>query len=92
MPEEMPVTQEHTEGPAWSSAGRFKTFEEADTKRKELTTEQDLQVKVKWMRKNEDFVVKTRVNPSVAEEEERIRRREEKKRRKAKLNKKRRKK
>ena len=85
-------TQEHAEGAAWSSVGRFKTFEEADGKRKELTVAEDLQVKVRWMRKNDDFVVKTRVHPSVAETEERDLRREEKKRRKAKLNKKRRKK
>jgi len=84
--------QEHVEGIPWSTAGRFETFEEADGKRKELTADKDLQVKVKWMRKKDDFAVKTRPDPSVAAVEERIRRREEKKRRKAKLNKKRRKK
>jgi hypothetical protein len=89
MLEEIPG---HVEGPSWSNAGRFKTFEEADGKRKELTANEDLQVKVKWMRKNDDFVVKTRADPSIAEAAERVLRREEKKRRKAKLNKKRRKK
>jgi hypothetical protein len=82
----------HEEGPAWSNAGRFKTFEEADGKRKELTVAEDLQVKVRWMHKNDDFVVKTRVHPSVVEAEELALRREEKRRRKAKLNKRRRKK
>ena len=81
-----------TEGPTWSNTGRFKTFEEADGKRRELTADEQLQVKVKRMRKNDDFVVKTRVDPSVGEAEELRLQREEKKRRKAKLNKKRRKK
>jgi hypothetical protein len=82
----------HMEGPEWHTASRYKTFEEADTKRRELTADEDLEVKVKWMRKRDDFVVKTRVSPSVAEAQEAQLRREEKKRRKAKLNKKRRKK
>jgi hypothetical protein len=85
-------TQEHIEGPRWSITDRFKTFEEADLKRRELETDEDLQAKVHWMRKRNDFVVKTRLDPSAAAEEERLQRREEKKRRKAKLNKKRRKK
>ena len=84
--------QQHVEGPSWSIAGRFKTFEEADVKRKELAAEEDLQVKIKWMRKRDDFAVKTRADPSIAATEEAERRRKEKKRRKAKLNKKRRKK
>ncbi len=85
-------TQERVEGPTWSNAGRFKTFEEADEERRGLTANEGLQVKVKWMPKNDDFVVKTRVDPSVGEAEELRLQREEKKRRKAKLNKKRRKK
>ena len=54
--------------------------------------EENLQVKVRWMRLRDDFVVKMRVDPVAAMEEERLLAREEKKRRKAKLNKKRRKK
>jgi len=85
-------TQEHTEGPSWSIAGRFKTFEEADLKRRELAADEDSQVKVQWMRKRNDFVVKARRDPLAVAAEEHFQRREEKKRRKAKLNKKRRKK
>jgi hypothetical protein len=85
-------TQEHTEGPSWSTAGRFKTFEEADLKRRELAADEDLHAKVQWMRKRNDFVVKTRLDPLAVAEEERQQHREEKKRRKTKLNKKRRKK
>ena len=84
--------QEHVEGIPWSTAGRFETFEEADGKRKELTADKDLQVKVKWMRKKDDFAVKTRPDPELEAqrllEEARIL----KKKRKKKLNKKRRKK
>ena len=84
--------QEHIEGPSWSISATFKTFEEADLQRQKLLADEDLQAKVGWRRKRNDFVVKTRVDPSAAAEEERPQRSEEKKRRKAKLNKKRRKK
>ena len=85
-------TETHVEGPAWNTASRYKTFEEADAKRRELTADEDLEVKVKWMRKRDDFVVKTRISQSAVKAQEAQRRREEKKRRKAKLSKKRRKK
>ena len=75
------------EGPAWSTVGRFPTFEGADAKRNELTGEQYLQVKIHYQGppNRKFFAVKTRTDPSIAK-------REEKKRRKAKLSKKRRKK
>jgi len=82
----------HQEGPPWKTVGRFSTFDEADQKRLELSMEENLQVKVRWMRLRDDFAVKTRVDPVVAMEEERRLAREAKKRRKAKMNKKRRKK
>ena len=82
----------HQEGPPWKTVGRFPTFNEADQRRLELTLEEDLQVKVRWARRREDFVVKTRVDPALAATEALKAKREEKKRRKAKLNKKRRKK
>ena len=81
----------HQEGAPWKTVGRFPTFDEADQKRLELIMEEDLQVKVRWARLRDDFVVKTRVDPEVALEVEREAKRAEKKRRKAKLNKKRRK-
>ena len=82
----------HIEGRPWKTAGRFSTFEEADQKRLELVMEENLQVKVRWGRLRDDFVVKTRIDPDVVLEEELELKRAEKKRRKAKLNKKRRKK
>jgi hypothetical protein len=84
--------QEHKEGPSWNITSRFATFEEADRKRLELLNEENLQVKIQWMRKRDDFAVKTRSDPAVALLEEEAQRREAKKRRKAKLSKKRRKK
>ena len=84
--------QEHKEGPSWNITSRFATFEEADCKRQELLNEESLQVKIQWMRKRDDFAVKTRTSPTALLEIEALKRREEKKRRKAKLNKKRRKK
>jgi len=82
----------HQEGPPWKTVGRFPTFDEADQKRLELSMEENLQVKVRWGRMRDDFVVKTRLDPALAEIEALQIKREEKKRRKAKLNKKRRKK
>ena len=82
----------HTEGIPWKIRNRCATFEEADNKRIEILAEEDLQVKIKWSRLRDDFMVKTRLDPALALEEEAQLRREEKKRRKAKLNKKRRKK
>jgi hypothetical protein len=59
----------HIEGPSWKTFVRFSTFEEADTKRKELLeTEEDLQVKVHWLRGavHKVFAVKTRLDPAKA--------------------------
>jgi hypothetical protein len=82
----------HTEAMPWKIRNRCATFEEADNKRIEILAEEGLQVKIKWSRLRDDFMVKTRLDPALAFEEEVKLRREEKKRRKAKLNKKRRKK
>ena len=46
-------------GRPWKIAGRFETFEGADRKRKQLSSEKNLQVKVKKQLKG--FVVKTRL-------------------------------
>ena len=45
-------------GRPWKIAGRFETFEGADRKRKQLSSEKNLQVKVKKQLKG--YVVKTR--------------------------------
>ena len=92
MSTEEVVTVGHQEGPPWKTVGRFPTFDEADQRRLELTMEENLQVKVRWMRLRDDFVVKMRVDPAIATTEALDAKREEKRRRKAKLNKKRRKK
>ena len=82
----------HREGRPWKTVGRFPTFDEADQRRLELNMEEDLQVKVRWARLRDDFVVKARIDPALAAAEALNAKRAEKKRRKAKLNKKRRKK
>ena len=46
-------------GRPWKIAGRFDTFEGADKKRKQLSSNKNLQVKVK--RQLKGFVVKTRM-------------------------------
>ena len=46
-------------GRPWKIAGRFDTFESADKKRKQLSSNKNLQVKVK--RQLKGFVVKTRL-------------------------------
>ena len=84
--------QEHKEGPSWNITSRFATFEEADRKRQELLNEEDLQVKIQWMRKRDDFAVKTRPDPALEADRQLQEHRELKKRRKLKLQKKRRKK
>ena len=66
-------------GRPWKIAGRFDTFEGADKKRKQLSSNKNLQVKVKKQLKG--FVVKTR-SKSV-DEPKRLSR---KKQRKEKLN------
>ena len=56
----------HVEGPPWKLAARYNTFEEANVKRNELLTEEDLQVKVHWLRSatHKSFAVKTRIDPA----------------------------
>ena len=66
-------------GRPWKIAGRFDTFEGADKKRKQLSSNKNLQVKVK--RQLKGFVVKTR--STSAEEPKRLSR---KKQRKEKMN------
>ena len=58
----------HVEGPPWKITARYNTFEEADTKRKELLEEEDLQVKVHWLRGavHKAFAVKSRLDPTKA--------------------------
>jgi len=66
-------------GRPWKVAGRFDTFEAADRKRKQLSSEKNLQVKVKKQLKG--FVVKTRstvVEPQVEERRSRKKQRKEK--------------
>jgi len=85
--------EKQIEGEPWFVHKRFQTFKEADTCRAGLLEEEtNLQVRVRWSRKRDDFMVKTRTDPAIALEEAAAVRRQEKKKRKAKLNKKRRKK
>jgi len=55
----------HIEGPPWKITTRYNTFEEANAKRNELLKEEDLQVKVHWLRSatHKSFAVKTRLDP-----------------------------
>ena len=64
------VESGHQEGPPWKNVGRFPTFDEADQKRLELSMEEDLQVKVRWARLRDDFVVKARIDPAFAATED----------------------
>jgi len=66
-------------GRPWTIAGRFDTFESADKKRKQLSSNKNLQVKVK--RQLKGFVVKTR-----STSEEQPKRLSRKKQRKEKMN------
>ena len=66
-------------GRPWKIAGRFETFEGADRKRKQLSSEKNLQVKVK--KQLNGYVVKTRSTST--EEPKRLSR---KKQRKEKMN------
>ena len=66
-------------GRPWKIAGRFETFEGADRKRKQLSSEKNLQVKVK--KQLNGYVVKTRSTST--EEPKRFSR---KKQRKEKMN------
>ena len=66
-------------GRPWKVAGRFDSFEAADNKRKQLSSDKNLQVKVKKQIKG--FVVKTRstvVEPQVEEKKSRKKQRKEK--------------
>ena len=66
-------------GRPWKIAGRFETFDGADRKRKQLSSEKNLQVKVK--KQLNGYVVKTRSTST--EEPKRLSR---KKQRKEKMN------
>ena len=68
-------------GRPWKVTGRFDTFEAADRKRKQLSSEKNLQVKVKKQLKG--FVVKTRSTVDQSQVEDR---RSRKKQRKEKMN------
>ena len=84
---------EHKEGPPWEILRRFSSFAEANDFRNGLLTEaDDLQIKVKWARLRDDFVVKARTDPTIEAQRLEQERRELKKRRKKNLQKKRRKK
>ena len=66
-------------GRPWKIAGRFDTFEAADKKRNQLSSNKNLQVKVKKQIKG--FVVKTRstvVDPPKEERKSRKKQRKEK--------------
>ena len=66
-------------GRPWKVAGRFDSFEAADNKRKQLSSDKNLQVKVK--KQLNGFVVKTRstvVQPKVEERQSRKKQRKEK--------------
>ena len=66
-------------GRPWKVAGRFDSFEAADKKRNQLSSNKNLQVKVKKQLKG--FVVKTRstlVEPQVEEKKSRKKQRKEK--------------
>ena len=66
-------------GRPWKVAGRFDSFEAADEKRNQLSSNKNLQVKVKKQLKG--FVVKTRstlVEPQVEERKSRKKQRKEK--------------
>ena len=66
-------------GRPWKVAGRFDSFEAADEKRNQLSSNKNLQVKVKKQLKG--FVVKTRstlVEPQVEEKKSRKKQRKEK--------------
>ena len=68
-------------GRPWKIAGRFDTFEAADKKRNQLSSNKNLQVKVKKQLKG--YVVKTR---STALESQVVEKRSRKKQRKEKMN------
>ncbi len=69
-------------GRPWKISGRFNSFEEADKKRKQLSSEKNLQVKVKKLA--EFFVVKTR--SIIVEKPKKEERKSRKKQRKEKTN------
>jgi len=87
------VVAGHQDGPAWKIVAKCATYDEADQKRLELATEEDVQVKVRWQGSlnHRHYAVKTRTDPRLALDEALNAKREEKKKRKARLNKKRRK-
>ena len=58
----------HEEGTRWKIVGRYGTFEEADRRRKELSEDEDTQVKVHFMGSlhRRFFAVKARLDPTKA--------------------------
>ena len=56
------MSEEDLKGKPWKVVGKFKTFKEADTKRKTFLNEENLQVKVKKLSdlNEQPFIVKTR--------------------------------
>jgi len=64
-------------GRPWKIAGRFDTFEAADKKRNQLSSNKNLQVKVKKQLKG--FVVKTRSTLVEPQKEERLSRKKQRK-------------
>ena len=56
----------HEEGPRWKIVGRYGTFEEADRRRKEISQDEDTQVKVHFMgpSRGRFFAVKARLDPA----------------------------
>lgn len=52
-----------TQGKSWKVFGKFKTFDEANESRNELkASDEQLEVKVKYMPSSDNFVVKIRKN------------------------------
>ena len=71
-------------GRPWKISGRFNSFEEADKKRKQLSSEKNLQVKVKKLA--EFFVVKTRSTIVEKVKKEKVEKKPRRKQRKGKTN------
>ena len=75
--------EKHVEGSPWTTHRRFSTYEEASDYRNDLLVETDnLQVKVRWSRNRDDFIVKTRVDPEIVAKEKATKKKGRKKSRK----------
>jgi len=69
------------EGPPWKNHRRFPTYEEANIYRYDLLVEtDDLQVKVRWSRQRNDFVVRTRTDPEIVAKQKATKKKRSKKR------------